>query len=90
MDRVFLGFERVHCYIDDILIGDATIEALKCKLIRVLEQLKKYNFKVNFEKCKFFVQKVTYLGHEVSLAGISPSKKKIEAIISAPAPKNIS
>jgi Reverse transcriptase (RNA-dependent DNA polymerase) len=40
MDRVFLEFEQVHCYIDDILIGDATVEALKIKLIRVLEQLK--------------------------------------------------
>jgi hypothetical protein len=79
----------VFCYIDDILLGDISIEKLHEKLISVFERLLKYNVKVNWIKCKFFVEKLTYLGHEVSQTGISPSKFKIDGIVSAPDPKNV-
>jgi hypothetical protein len=55
----------------------------------VLDRLVKYNVKVNSQKCKFFIEKVTFLGHEVSAAEISPSLKKVEAIRSAPEPQNV-
>jgi len=89
MDNVFKGLNKVFCYIDDILIGDGSIQGLHDKLISVLEKLREYNIKVNWQKCKFFVEKVTYLGHEVSVDGIAPSKEKILAISSAPEPQNV-
>jgi hypothetical protein len=58
-------------------------------LVLVLERLLHYNVKITIQKCKLFVEKVTYLGHEVSQMGISPSKQKTEAIVSAPEPKNV-
>ena len=35
------------------------------------------------------MSKVSYLGHEFSASGMSPSQKKIEAIINWPVPTNI-
>jgi hypothetical protein len=89
MDNILNGLSNVFCYIDDILIGDQTIEGLQNKLILVLDRLLRFNVKVNWKKCKFFVDKVIYLGHEISKDGIAPSKRKIEAITSAPQPKTV-
>jgi hypothetical protein len=89
MDKILSGFDKVFCYIDDILIGGETIEQLHSKLLLVLDRLLQYNVKINWTKCKFFVEQVTYLGHEVSQMGISPSRQKVEAIVSAPEPKNV-
>jgi Reverse transcriptase (RNA-dependent DNA polymerase) len=86
MDKILSGFERVFCYIDDILIGDETIEGLNKRLIAVFDRLLQFGVKINWPKCKFFVERVIYLSHEVSRAGISPSSQKIEAIVSAPEP----
>ena len=38
----------------------------------------------------FMEPQVTYLGHKVSKEGIQPLDDKVEAIINAPAPKNVS
>lgn len=44
---------------------------------------------MNLEKCKFFVTEVTFLGHTISKSGINPKVEKMEAILNAPAPKNL-
>ena len=41
------------------------------------------------KKCHLGMSKVSYLGHEFSASGMSPSQKKIEAIINWPVPTNI-
>jgi Reverse transcriptase (RNA-dependent DNA polymerase) len=78
MDNILKGLSNVFCYIDDILIGYSTIQGLKEKLILVLDKLMAFNIKVNWPKCKFFVEKVVYLGHEISVDGIAPSRDGIE------------
>lgn len=42
----------------------------------VLNRLNKANIKVNYEKCKFFVQSLAYLGHIVTDKGLLPSPEK--------------
>jgi RNase H-like domain found in reverse transcriptase len=58
-------------------------------LITVLDQLLQFNVKVNVQKCKFFEEKVVYLGHEISKFGVAPNQKKVEAIVAAPPPTNV-
>lgn len=45
--------------------------------------------KIKLEKCKFFEKNIIYLGHEISVDGIRPNPKKIEAIRNAPRPENL-
>jgi hypothetical protein len=71
------------------IVGARTIEELYASLVSVLERLDRYNVKVNFEKCHFFVDKVSYLGHKIPENGISPNYKKVEAIAAAPEPQNV-
>lgn len=44
---------------------------------------------MNLQKCKFFENKVKYLGHEISYDGIKPNKEKVTAIIEASIPQNL-
>lgn len=54
----------------------------------MLDRLAKAKIKINFEKCKFFVTKLTHLGHVISDRGLMPCPDKISTIERAKAPKN--
>ena len=90
MDGIFgsLGREGVVVYQDDILISsisiDAHIEALKS----VQARMKLFNLQINLAKCVFCASEVTFLGHELSAAGIEPIHSKVEAMAEAPTPTN--
>lgn len=90
MERILDGIEGVHIYIDDIIIGNDNLTLLMDRLKEILERLKKYRVKVNWEKCKWFVSIVEYLGHVLTKNGIAPNPKRIRAISEMPPPKNIS
>lgn len=88
MDRILKGLVNVQAYIDDVLIWAKNDDELKERLLLVLDRLLEYNVKVNTEKCCWFVEKVRYLGHEISEAGIAPNPDKVKAIVDAPIPEN--
>lgn len=67
MDKILLGIENVFCYLDDILIGESTVEKCEQKLSLVLETLNKNNVCINIDKCKIFENEVDYLGHTLCL-----------------------
>ncbi|PIK44829.1 hypothetical protein BSL78_18308 [Apostichopus japonicus] len=61
------------------------------KILRLLfDRLDKYNVRLNASKCQFFKPQVQYLGHDLSDKGIQPVQDKIEAIMRAPRPTNVS
>ena len=90
LDKILQGIDKVQAFIDDILIWAKNQEELNERIIEVLERLRKFNVKVNLGKCQWFVKKVTYLGHELSEAGIAPNKSKTKALSEAPEPRNVS
>lgn len=89
MDQIIQGLERVMCFIDDLLIGGATLEECMKNLIEVIKRLNEYNVKIKVEKCKFFQKSVKYLGHEISGDGVRPNQEKVKAIMEAPRPQNV-
>lgn len=46
----------------------------------VLKRLREHGLKLKLEKCTFLRRRVTYLGHEVSGAGIDPDPQKIAVV----------
>lgn len=89
MDEILKEISNVCCYLDDVLVGGETKEDCETKLCDVLKRLDAHSVRINMEKCKFFKSSVEYLGHEICAEGIKPNKKKIEAIVRAPDPENL-
>lgn len=89
MDAIVSGLPKTKCYLDDILIHGETIEECHENLKNVLERLKKFNVKINKNKCRFFEQSVIFLGHKIDSQGIHPTNEKIECINKAPSPQNL-
>ena len=42
------------------------------------------------DKCQFFKNKVSFCGHEIDRHGLHKTQKKIEAVVNAPKPSNVS
>jgi hypothetical protein len=90
MDQVLQGISGVHCYLDDILITGKTAEEHLKTLEEVLCRLEKYGLRANKEKCKWFQSSVSYLGHVVTKDGLQKSPDKVEAVVKAPRPQDVS
>lgn len=89
MDQILVGIKGVLCYLDDILIGGLDLNDCKNKVHEVMDRLSKYNVRVNERKCRFFLDKLKFLGFEISGVGIHPYKEKVVAILGAPCPTDI-
>ena len=59
------------------------------KIRLVLERLQKYGVQLKLTKCSFMMDRVTYLGHEISSNGIQPTQDKIEALQNMRAPTDL-
>lgn len=90
MDQILNGLDHTVCFIDDLLVGGNTLAQCSGNVTKVIVRLSKYNVRVKIEKCKFFMESVEYLGHEISIDGTRPNKKKVQVIVDAPKRVNLS
>ncbi|BHF70274.1 hypothetical protein SprV_0301332400 [Sparganum proliferum] len=74
-------------YLDDVIVFGRTIAQHNQNLYAVLEALREAGLRLNPQKCQFLRHQVSYLGHEVSAAGIRVAPEKIDAIRSWPTPQ---
>ena len=89
MDQILQGLDGVMCYLDDILVcGKTDVEHLD-NLRKVLERLQDRGVRVKKSKCSFLKSSVQYLGHRIDAEGIHATNDKIQAIVNAPVPKNV-
>uniref|UniRef100_A0A1I8BFD6 RNA-directed DNA polymerase n=1 Tax=Meloidogyne hapla TaxID=6305 RepID=A0A1I8BFD6_MELHA len=88
MNKVLKGVKNVSLYIDDILVHTNGFEEHIEILEQVFSRLKENGLKLKGEKCKFFMRKCIYLGHEISNKGYKPAQSNCESIKRYPSPKN--
>ena len=89
MDQILKDIPNTSCILDDIIItGKSDEEHLKT-LETVLQRLQDYNLRVNKDKCSFFQEEFTYCGHKINANGLHKTQDKIEAVINAPVPENV-
>lgn len=90
MTSLLLGITGVIVFIDDILVAapDARTHTERVRLVS--ERLNEAGLRVKEKKCQFFQEEIKYLGFWINAQGIFPSKKNIESVKQAPAPKNVS
>ena len=89
MDSILQGLPQVICYLDDILVTGATAKEHLENVEEVLHRLKDSGVTLKREKCSFFEESVEYLGRVVDAEGIHTSRRKLQAVLDAPEPKNI-
>ncbi len=75
-------------YIDDIVIYSDTFEEHLEHLKFVFAQFRKFGLYVKLSKCEFCMERMEFLGHEVSDEGVRPNMKKVKAIVEMPTPKD--
>ena len=79
-DRLDPPRATVAVYIDDIVVKTPRADDLVATLSATFTNLKRFNIKLNPEKCTFGVPKGKLLGYMVSERGIEANRDKIAAI----------
>ena len=82
MNKVFMDEldKFVVVFIDDILIYSKSAEEHEQHLRVVLEKLRAHNLYAKFSKCKFWLEKVAFLGHILTAEGVAVDPEKVEAV----------
>ncbi|KAL5828810.1 hypothetical protein ACOSQ3_018278 [Xanthoceras sorbifolium] len=91
MNRTFRPYldQFVVVFIDDILIYSQSPEEHDRHLRIVLQTLREKKLYAKFSKCEFWLNEIAFLGHIVSVKGITADPKKIEAVMEWKPPKNV-
>ncbi|CAK1595187.1 unnamed protein product [Parnassius mnemosyne] len=80
LEKMIIKCEGVINFIDDILIWGSSGEEHDLRLSQVLDVLNENNVLLNKDKCLYKVQKVKFLGHELTPEGVTPLPKYIKSI----------
>ncbi|KAL4103955.1 hypothetical protein QTP88_019272 [Uroleucon formosanum] len=84
-----LRFTIAMVFMDDVLIPSRTVEDGLNNLETVLETFVNANLTLNLKKCNFLCTEIEYLGFQISEGSIAPSKRKIEAVMNFPRPRDV-
>ena len=76
-------------FIDDILIYSKNEEEHVEHLRIVLQRLREHKLYAKFSKCDFWLKEVQFLGHIISVAGISVDPSKIQDVLNWKTPESI-
>ncbi len=76
-------------HIDDILIYSGSLEEHVEHLRKVFQKLRENKLYAKFEKCKFEVTEVDFLGHRITQKGLKMDDHKVKAILDWESPKSV-
>jgi hypothetical protein len=91
INNVLCGLTGTRClvFLDDIVIYARSLQEHDHKLREVFGRIRKYNLKLQPEKCDFLRTEVQYLEHVITEEGVRPDPKKVEVIQNFPRPTSI-
>ena len=91
MNRVFHPYldRFVIVFIDDILVYSRSELEHERHLGLVLQTLRQYQLYVKFSKCEFWLSRVGFLGHVVSVDGIYVDPQKVETVANWEQPNTV-
>ena len=81
-------YDYALAYVYDIIVHSPIFELHLKHLDTVLSRLNRAGFIVNAGKCNFCKIEISFLGHVIRQGVVSPDPRRIEAILSYPAPRN--
>ena len=77
-------------YLDDIMVTGSTEREHLHNLTQVLTRLQDAGMRLKRQKCEFMLPSVSYLGLIISAEGLQTGEAKVEALMGAPEPRNLS
>ena len=80
MDHVLSGLPFAHCYIDDVIIFSMIPQEHMRHLQAVFERLQRWRLRLHHDKCKFFNDRLAYLGHMIIPGGLGVQQVKVDAL----------
>ena len=89
MEAILQGLSGVCLYLDDILITGKIEEEHHTNLSAALQKIAAAGMRLKSEKCFFFLKEFEYVGHKTSAKGLQTSMEKVQAIMKAPQPTNV-
>ena len=91
MHRVFQPYldQFVIVFVNDILIYSQSEWEHEYHLRIVLQLLRDHQLYAKFSKCEFWLTEVRFLGHVVSVSGVSVDPEKVEVLMSWERPKSV-
>src|SRR5437868_8020301 len=91
MDRIYkdIAWKFVVVYLDDTIIYSRIFEDHLKHLREVFIRIRKAGLRLNLEKCKFWMQRLPFLGHIVTPQEIAPDPSKVDAVQKLPPPKTV-
>jgi hypothetical protein len=92
MNMVFMEYldRFTVVFTDDILVFSKTMEEHKDHLRFVLEKLRSNQLYAKFSKCEFWLTEVAFLGHVISVGGVSVDLGKAKDVLNWMPPATIS
>ncbi|XP_049517083.1 uncharacterized protein K02A2.6-like [Dermacentor silvarum] len=89
METLLQGLHHVVVYFDDILVTGTDDKDHLNNLGKVSQRMEERGLKLKYNKCKFMMDSVEYLGHIIDADGLHTAPHKVEAVIKAPVPSNV-
>ena len=91
MNRIFRPYldQFAIVFIDDILIYSGSGEEHSEHLRIILQTLREHRLYVKLSKCQFWLDSVAFLGHIVSVEGVSVDPQKVEALLNWKPPTSV-
>ena len=90
MDRILQGLDSVVCRVDDILVTGKDDEEHLSNLEEVIRRLEQAGFRCNLKKTQFMKDEVVYLGYRINRKGVRPCEGKVETLLKAAYPSDVS
>jgi hypothetical protein len=90
MNKVFMEYldKFIVVFMDDILIYSKDDKEHEQHLRLIMEKLREHKLYAKFSKCKFWLNKVGFLGHIVSAEGVAVDPSKVASVPKWESPKN--
>ena len=91
MEQVFhnLNYKTLLIYLDDIIVYGKTFEVHLHNLREALQRLSDSQLKLSPEKCSFFTNRTTFLGHLITENGLSVDPEKVKTVQEWQTPTNV-
>lgn len=91
MDKIFThqAGRNVEVYVDDMIVKSEAEDKHQVDLEETFNTIRRYNLKVNLEKCSFGIQARKFLGFMLTSRGIEVNPEKCKAIMGMHSPSNV-
>ena len=89
IEQILQNSPGTQVILEDIIITEKTDQEHLETWHQVLERLRDYNMRAEITNCEFFKESITHCEHRIDKQGLHKMPDKIDAVLHAPRPTNV-